>query len=111
MTTDDRHDQMFPTLTPGEIDRLRRFGEVRHYRAGDALFETGHASPGMFVLLSGTAEMTRRDGFKHAVRIAEQDAGEFVAEVGQLSDRPALVDARALTDLDALLISPAQLRT
>jgi len=25
---------MFPTLSAGEIDRLRRFGEQRHYAAG-----------------------------------------------------------------------------
>jgi len=29
------------TFAPEEIDRLRRFGTVRHYRAGEALFVTG----------------------------------------------------------------------
>jgi hypothetical protein len=28
---------MFPTLEPVEIERVRRFGEVRSYRAGEAL--------------------------------------------------------------------------
>lgn len=110
MNIDTRHDQMFPKLALGEIDRLRRFGEARHFQAGDTLFAAGNPSPGMFVLLTGSAEVTRRDGFGHTVRIVEHGAGEFVAEVEQLSDRPALVDARALTELDAILVPPAQLR-
>jgi thioredoxin reductase (NADPH) len=28
-TIDTRREQMFPKLEPGEIDRLRRFGQVR----------------------------------------------------------------------------------
>ena len=36
-TIDTRHEQMFPKLTPREIDRLRRFGEVRRYAPGEAL--------------------------------------------------------------------------
>src|SRR3982751_6556873 len=32
-----RRDQMFPVLAPAEIARLRRFGELRSYRAGEAL--------------------------------------------------------------------------
>jgi hypothetical protein len=49
-TIDTRNEQMFPKLTPHEIDRLRRFGEVRRYAAGEALFVTGDLSPGMYVL-------------------------------------------------------------
>ena len=30
-----RSHQMFPTLEPAEIDRLRRFGEPRSYAAGE----------------------------------------------------------------------------
>ena len=29
---DTRRHQMFPTLEPAEIERVRRFGEVRSYR-------------------------------------------------------------------------------
>jgi thioredoxin reductase (NADPH) len=46
-----RHEQTFPTLTPQEIDRMRRFGEVVSFKDGEALFETGKPGPGMFVVL------------------------------------------------------------
>ena len=35
-TIDTRREQMFPKLEPREIDRLRRFGDVRRYSAGEA---------------------------------------------------------------------------
>ena len=34
-TIDPRDEHVFPKLTPQEIDRLRRFGEVRRYAPGD----------------------------------------------------------------------------
>ncbi len=36
-----RHDQTFPSLSAAEIERVRRFAEVRHYRDGEVLIETG----------------------------------------------------------------------
>ena len=34
---DTRRHQMFPTLEPAEIERVRRFGEVTCYGTGEAL--------------------------------------------------------------------------
>ena len=107
---DTRREQMFPKLSPGEIDRLRRFGEVRRYAGGEPLFVTGEVCPGMFVLLAGSTAVTRHDPLGHLAPIVEQGPGEFLAEVGQLSGRPALVDAHAVSDVEALLIPPEKLR-
>jgi thioredoxin reductase (NADPH) len=109
-TIDTRREQMFPKLTPSEIDRLRRFGEVRRYAAGEALFVTGEIAPGMFALIKGLVRATRRDPLGHSTPIVEQGPGEFVAEVGQLSGQPAFVDVHAIDDVEALLILPEKLR-
>jgi thioredoxin reductase (NADPH) len=110
-TTNERRDKIFPRLAPDEIDRLRRFGEIRHYGRGEPLFTTGDIAPGMFVLISGSAEVRSRDPLGHLARIVVQGPGEFVAEIGQLSGRPALVDVLAASVVDALLIPPGNLRT
>lgn len=107
---DARHELMFPKLSPAEIDCLRQFGERRHYGAGEKLFVTGDIAPGMFILENGTVEVTRRDPLGRLAPIVEQGPGEFVAEIGQLSGRPALVDVHAKGPVDALLISPENLR-
>jgi thioredoxin reductase (NADPH) len=105
-----RHDQIHPVLEASEIDRLRRFGVVAHWEDGELMFEAGKAGPGMFVLLSGSANITRRNGLEQKAVVVEYGTGEFIAEVGQLSGRPALVDGRAVGPVDALVIDPESLR-
>ncbi len=89
---------------------MRRFGELRSYRHGEALFETGKPGPGMFVVLSGHVAITQRDGLGHVTPVIDQGPGQFLAEIGQLSGRVALVDGHAEGDVETLLIPPEQLR-
>jgi thioredoxin reductase (NADPH) len=105
-----RYEQTFPTLTHQEIARMRRFGELRAYKSGEALFETGKPGPGMFVVLTGHVAITQRDGLGHVTPVIDQGAGQFLAEIGQLSGRVALVDGHAEDDVETLLIPPDQLR-
>jgi thioredoxin reductase (NADPH) len=105
-----RYEQTFPTLTHQEIARMRRFGELRAYKPGEALFETGKPGPGMFVVLTGHVAITQRDGLGHVTPVIDQGAGQFLAEIGQLSGRVALVDGHAEDDVETLLIPPDQLR-
>jgi thioredoxin reductase (NADPH) len=107
---ESRRAQIFPTLVTAEIDRLRRFGTVRNWAGGEWLFHAGKPGPGMFVLLRGRVAVTRRNALSADAPVVEHGPGEFMAEVGQLSGRPALVDGRALEEVEALLIEPAALR-
>src|ERR1700716_1684376 len=109
-TIDSRREQMFPTLAPQEIDRIRRFGRIRRYAAGEALFTTGEIAPGMYVLITGAVRVVRRDPLGHSAPIVEHGPGEFVAEVGKLSGQPAFVDVHAISEVEALLIPPENLR-
>ncbi len=101
---------MFPTLTAQEIERLQRFGSVRRYRDREPLFKTGDLGCGMFVVISGHVTITQRDGLGHITPIIDQGPGQFLAEVGTLSGRPALVDGHAEGDVEALVIEPEALR-
>jgi thioredoxin reductase (NADPH) len=105
-----RLEQTFPNLTDTEIGRMRRFGELRSYKDGDRLFETGKPGPGMFVVLSGHVAISQRDGLGHVTPIIDQGPGQFLAEVGQLSGRVALVDGHAEGSVETLLIPPDKLR-
>jgi thioredoxin reductase (NADPH) len=107
---ESRRHQMFPTLTEVEIARIRRFGAEHHYPAGTVMFTAGETRQGMFVVLRGKVLISQRDGLGHVLPIALQGPGQFLAEVGQLTGRPALVDGRAEEDVDALLVPPGELR-
>jgi thioredoxin reductase (NADPH) len=121
-----RFHQMFPVLSAAEIDRVRRFGDVRRFPAGELLFQAGEAVPGMYVILSGRVAIVPRDGLGQAVPVAafaqligapveemtEVVPGEVMAELGQLSGRTDLsvFDARAVGDVEAIVVPPEALR-
>jgi thioredoxin reductase (NADPH) len=105
-----RRDQMFPTLTPAEIDRLRRFGDARSYAAGERIVTAGEVSPGLIIVLSGKVEVTQGSGLGRREIIVTHGPGQFSGELAQLSDRPSLVDAEAVEPVGALVIRPSRLR-
>ena len=105
-----RRDQIFPKLSPAEITRLRRFGTVRTWQPGELLFEPSRPGTGMFVLLRGHILTTRKNGLGIEMPIIKGGPGHFTGEVGQLSGRPPLAYARALEEVEALVIDPPSLR-
>jgi thioredoxin reductase (NADPH) len=105
-----RYAQMFPTLEPAEIERLRRFGETRTYQAGARPVATGEVSPGMFVILSGEVTVTQHSALGRAQPIVTHGPGSFMGELAQLSGRPSLVDAHATKRVEALIIPSRRLR-
>ncbi len=64
----------------------------------------------MFVVLNGPCRdhPARRPRPRHAGH--RSGPGQFLAEIGQLSGRPALVDGRAEGDVETLLLPPERLR-
>jgi thioredoxin reductase (NADPH) len=97
-----RFNQMFPILTPAEIDRVRRFGELRRFAPGDFLFQAGETFPGMFVIVSGKVAVVPRDVVDKAPPVEvfaqligapveemmEVVPGEIMGELGHLSGFP-----------------------
>ena len=55
----------------------------------------------MFVVLDGQVAITQRDGLGHVTPVVEQGPGQFLAELGQLSGRFALVDGHAEGEVEA----------
>jgi thioredoxin reductase (NADPH) len=105
-----RREQMYFPLTDAEIARLRRFGEVRHFAGGDFMIHAGETGIGMLVVLSGRVNISRRDGLGHDEPVITYRPRFFIGEVGQLSGRASFVDAKALGEVEALVIPPKGLR-
>jgi thioredoxin reductase (NADPH) len=105
-----RRDQMFPQLARQEIERLQRFGEIRHYPAGTLITRTGKVSDGLVFVLKGEIEVRQGSAVSASTVITQHGPGSFHGELAQLSDRPSLVDAAAVTDTEALVVAPARLR-
>src|SRR3981189_8917 len=89
---DTRRAQMFPILADAEIERMRRFGEPRSFRAGDALARVGEVGHGMIIILAGEVDVTQHDDSGHGHLIVTHEPGAFMGELAQLAGRPALAD-------------------
>jgi thioredoxin reductase (NADPH) len=107
---DQRRDQIFPTLDPLDIERARRFGDVRSYADGEALVTSGEVAPGLMVILSGSVAVTEHGYLGNSRPIFSPGPGNFMGELAQLAGRPALVDAVAQGPVEALIIPPERLR-
>jgi thioredoxin reductase (NADPH) len=105
-----RRHQMFPTLDPQDIARLKRFGEARTWPAGSRIVTVGELAPGLVVVLSGKIAVHQGGAFGSGAPIVEHGAGQFLGELAQLSDRPALVDATAVSDVETIVLPGRALR-
>ena len=122
-----RFHQMFPVLSLVEIDRVRRFGEIRRFPAGEFLFRAGEAITATYVILSGRVAIEARDALGQPVPVAafaqligapieemsEIVPGEVLAELDQLSGKQthSVIDARAIGEVEAIFVPPSALRT
>jgi thioredoxin reductase (NADPH) len=105
-----RRDQVFPDLDRVEIERVRRFGEVRSFATGEALLTAGEVGPGLVVILAGKVDITQRDRSGAHSLIVSHGPGQFMGELAQMAGRPGLVDATAKEPVQALIIQPDRLR-
>ena len=104
-----RGPQMFPRLTDEEVARLARFGEPRSYCRSETVARVGDRGVGLILVMSGAIEVTQNDHGQNR-HIVTHEAGNFMGELAQLSGRPYLVDAEALTDVEAIAVRPDRLR-
>lgn len=109
-TIETRRHQMFPHLDDRDIARLRRFGEVRRFADGEAIMKAGQVAQGMAFVLNGTIDVRQGGAISQRQSITQHGPGGFLGELAQLSDRPALVDATASGEVEAIIVPSRRLR-
>jgi thioredoxin reductase (NADPH) len=105
-----RHDQILPQLDATDIERARRFGEVRRFAAGEALAAIGEIGIGLGIILSGQVEVYRYAAHGERQRFYTFGPGSFLGELAQLAGRPSFGDAVASEPVKALIFSPDRMR-
>ena len=82
---------IFPTLTSAQIERIAPLGSVRPIDAGDILFEPGGTNRPLMVVLEGEIEiLSDRDTL-----VTVHHPGNFSGDVDLIAGHPAVVRARA----------------
>lgn len=103
--------QMYPHLSDADIAKIALYGSEQTWRAGEHVARTGAPANGMILILEGRVRVVQRDGIGDSAMVVEHGPGNFLAEIGQLSGMPELVDGIALEDVRAIVVRPACLRT
>jgi thioredoxin reductase (NADPH) len=106
--TASRADQIFPTLTKVQIDRIAVHGHTRDMRAGDVLAEQGDTTVPFFLIVSGEVEAVRPSGASETLLTIFR-AGQFSGEVNMLSGRRIMAQLRARTDGQVIQVSRERL--
>lgn len=97
----DPNTQMFPILTPEQIEHIRPWAKVRHVQAGEVLFQPGDGNVPFFVLLSGSLEIVQPSREGQPILVTHV-AGNFAGEIATMSGQRAFVLGRVGSEGDFL---------
>jgi thioredoxin reductase (NADPH) len=92
--TSSRVEQIFPILTPAQINRIAVHGSMRSIQPGEVLVEQGDSPVPFFVVVSGELEIVRPSCAGETL-VTIHRSGQFTGEVNMLSGRRSLVRMRA----------------
>jgi thioredoxin reductase (NADPH) len=102
--TFSRADQIFPTLTSAQIERIAAHGRTRAVRSGEVLIEQGDRANPFFVVISGQLEAVRPTSAAETL-ISFVSAGQFTGEINALSGRRAIARIRVRQDGEVVQIA------
>jgi CRP-like cAMP-binding protein len=91
---------MLSALAPGQIEKIADAGDERIFHAGETIVRQGEKGLGLYLMLSGTAEV-RRSGQK----VASLAAGQFFGESALLVDEPRTADVFCITEVSCFVLN------
>jgi thioredoxin reductase (NADPH) len=106
----DAGTQIFPALTPAQIERIRAHSNLRRVEPGEILFRPGDIGVPFFVLLSGSLEIVQ-PGLNGERLITTHHAGAFTGELSMISWQRCLVLGRVAQAGEFLEMSADGLRS
>ncbi len=100
---------LFALLDEHERAVLAEQIDVRELRAGEVLFHYGDPGDSMFVVKTGTVDLTVKTKTGEKILLESADVGEFFGEISLLDEGPRNAEATARTDVELLEIDRADL--
>jgi thioredoxin reductase (NADPH) len=99
----------FPQLTEAELAEVALFGERRSFAKNDTLFCAGDYPFNSHAILSGTIRIVDVSTGERVVFV-RYGAGYFTGDIDLFTRRPSVVSCEAETSVQAIRLTPAQLR-
>src|ERR1700750_3101527 len=100
--TDLYSEQLFPALTPQQVEQLATYGARRSIHRGQILMEPGSKNPSCFVVVRGALDISRvSNDAETLVQVIR--TGQFTGEANLLTGRAAFVCVRAKEDGEVIV--------
>jgi CRP-like cAMP-binding protein len=96
---------LFAGLSKKQLSQVASIADELDFKAGKQLIREGGAGREFFILLEGSAEVTR--GGK---KLATRTAGDFFGEVALVCDRPRVATVTTLEPSVALVVTESNFR-
>ena len=93
----------FAACTPEQLHQVAGIAERLHIQAGEVILREGRLGRELFVILEGTATVTR------AGRVVNvRHAGDYFGELAAIEAVPRSATVTATTDLEVLIVGPRE---
>jgi thioredoxin reductase (NADPH) len=99
----------FPQLSDAELAEVALLGERRYFAKDEALVNAGDYPFNSHALLSGTVRIVDVSTGERVVFV-RYGQGYFTGDIDLFTHRPSVVSCEAETDVEAIRLTPAQLR-
>ena len=96
---------LFSGCSKGELRALASSADELDLRQGTVLTREGRPGREFFVLIGGTAEVTKK-----GEKVAELGAGDWFGEIALLTDSPRTATVTATSSVDVLVITDRRFR-
>lgn len=97
---------LFEDLEREEIDWIADATHTQTFAEGEHLFEIGEAGRSLYVLTAGTVQVLHPNRASN-FQLARIGPGEFIGEMALLDDSPRSATAKALCEVEALVLDKA----
>jgi CRP/FNR family transcriptional regulator, cyclic AMP receptor protein len=97
---------LFSGCSKSELRELAKSADELDVREGTVLTREGKAGREFFVVISGTARVT-----KNGKKIADVGAGDWLGEIALLTDSPRTATVTATSPIDLLVITDRRFRS
>ncbi len=92
---------LFKDMNDYQRKKAVLISELNEFKYNELLVEQDTTGRDMFLILSGTAEVIRRDG-ENSRTLAQLEAGQIFGEIGYIRETNRTADVRATSDVTAL---------
>ena len=96
----------FALCTQTQLGQIARIAERLQVQAGEVVLREGRLGRELFVILEGTATVTRRGRDVNVLH-----GGDYFGELSAIEAGPRSATVTATTDLDVLIIGPREFET